>query len=213
MTDKKRFVNVTDAACPRAASGLHTVHSPLWNIANIAFNDTEIWPCFAFSPPSLHVSLPEGQTPFLAHSPLLLASTSMADSRQPEDGAPQWDSSGGQESTGTHGANGYSSSAYRTCQPGAAHMTTASYSARENGFNGELTGAHAVTAGKTCLNILIFFCFAWQAHLECTCIYKLLKQDNILGQWVHSLLITEDQLQVKGKGILGKPFLKPTNES
>lgn len=86
--------------------------------------------------------------PSFAHPPLLLASTSMADSRQPEDGAPQWDPSGGQEPAGTHGANGYSSSAYRTCQAGGAHVTTASYSARENGFNGELTGAQAVTAGK-----------------------------------------------------------------
>ncbi|KAE8299449.1 Microtubule-associated protein 2 [Larimichthys crocea] len=90
----------------------------------------------------------------LAHPPLLLASTSMADSRQPEDGAPQWDPSGGQEPAGTHGANGYSSAAYRTCQPGAAHMATASYSARENGFNGELTGAHAVTAEQVSARIV-----------------------------------------------------------
>ncbi|KAM9346982.1 microtubule-associated protein 2 [Symphorus nematophorus] len=78
----------------------------------------------------------------------------MADSRQPEDGAPQWDPSGGQEPTGTHGSNGYSSSAYRTCQPGAAHMATAPYSARENGFNGELTGAHAVTAEQVSARIV-----------------------------------------------------------
>ncbi|TKS67377.1 Microtubule-associated protein 2 [Collichthys lucidus] len=78
----------------------------------------------------------------------------MADSRQPEDGAPQWDPSGGQEPAGTHGANGYSSAAYRTCQPGAAHMATASYSARENGFNGELTGAHAVTAEQVSARIV-----------------------------------------------------------
>lgn len=101
--------------------------------------------------PSLLPPQPEGETPPLAHPPLLLASTSMADSRQPEDGAPQWDPSGGQEPAGTVGANGYSSSAYRTCQPGGAHMATGSYSARENGFNGELTGAPAITAGKTCL--------------------------------------------------------------
>lgn len=87
----------------------------------------------------------------------------MADSRQPEDGAPQWDPSGGQEPTGTHGANGYSSSSYRTCQPGGAHMAMASYSARENGFNGELTGAHAITAGKTYLlysDLSVFFYFS-----------------------------------------------------
>ncbi|XP_035459853.1 microtubule-associated protein 2 isoform X3 [Scophthalmus maximus] len=78
----------------------------------------------------------------------------MADSRQPEDGAPQWDPSGGQEPAGTHGANGYSSSAYRTCQAGGAHVTTASYSARENGFNGELTGAQAVTAEQVSARIV-----------------------------------------------------------
>ncbi|XP_042350672.1 microtubule-associated protein 2 [Plectropomus leopardus] len=78
----------------------------------------------------------------------------MADSRQPEDGAPQWDPSGGQEPTGTHGANGYSSSAYRTCQPGGAHMATGSYSARENGFNGELTGAPAITAEQVSARIV-----------------------------------------------------------
>uniref|UniRef100_A0A8D3A7I6 Microtubule-associated protein n=1 Tax=Scophthalmus maximus TaxID=52904 RepID=A0A8D3A7I6_SCOMX len=92
--------------------------------------------------------------PSFAHPPLLLASTSMADSRQPEDGAPQWDPSGGQEPAGTHGANGYSSSAYRTCQAGGAHVTTASYSARENGFNGELTGAQAVTAEQVSARIV-----------------------------------------------------------
>uniref|UniRef100_A0A3P8T568 Microtubule-associated protein 2 n=1 Tax=Amphiprion percula TaxID=161767 RepID=A0A3P8T568_AMPPE len=78
----------------------------------------------------------------------------MADSRQPEEGAPQWDPSGGQEPGGTHGANGYSSSAYRTCQPGGAHMATAPYSARENGFNGELTGAHAITAEQVSARIV-----------------------------------------------------------
>ncbi|XP_022597066.1 microtubule-associated protein 2-like [Seriola dumerili] len=78
----------------------------------------------------------------------------MADSRQPEDGTPQWDPSGGQEPAGTHGANGYSASAYRTCQPGGAHMAAASYSARENGFNGELTGAHAITAEQVSARIV-----------------------------------------------------------
>uniref|UniRef100_A0AAZ1XLH8 Microtubule-associated protein 2 n=1 Tax=Oreochromis aureus TaxID=47969 RepID=A0AAZ1XLH8_OREAU len=78
----------------------------------------------------------------------------MADSRQPEDGAPQWDPSGGQEPGGTHGANGYSSSAYRTCQPGGTHVATAPYSARENGFNGELTGAHAITAEQVSARIV-----------------------------------------------------------
>uniref|UniRef100_A0A3Q3BEQ6 Microtubule-associated protein n=1 Tax=Kryptolebias marmoratus TaxID=37003 RepID=A0A3Q3BEQ6_KRYMA len=78
----------------------------------------------------------------------------MADSQQPEDDAPQWDPSGGQEPGGTHGANGYSSSAYRTCQPGGAHMTTAPYTGRENGFNGELTGAHAITAEQVSARIV-----------------------------------------------------------
>ncbi|XP_047458017.1 microtubule-associated protein 2 [Mugil cephalus] len=78
----------------------------------------------------------------------------MADSRQPEDGAPQWDPSGGQEPGGTHGANGYSSSAYRSCQPSGAHVATAPYSARENGFNGELTGAHAITAEQVSARIV-----------------------------------------------------------
>ncbi|XP_029315229.1 microtubule-associated protein 2 [Cottoperca gobio] len=78
----------------------------------------------------------------------------MADSRQPEDGAPQWDPSGGQEPTDTHGANGYSSSAYRTCQPGGTHMATGSYSTRENGFNGELTGAPAITAEQVSARIV-----------------------------------------------------------
>lgn len=154
MTDKKRFVNVTNAAYPTVSSGLHGVHSSSWNGAKIRVGDrAECWPLLDLSP--LHplclpVLQPEGETPPhpLPTLPLLLASTSMADSRQPEDGAPQWDPSGGQEPTGTHGANGYSASAYRTCQPGGAHMATASYSARENGFNGELTGAHAITAGK-----------------------------------------------------------------
>ncbi|KAM8855189.1 microtubule-associated protein 2 isoform 2-T6 [Spinachia spinachia] len=78
----------------------------------------------------------------------------MADSRQPEDGAPQWDPSGGQEATGNHGANGFSSSAYRTCQPSGAHMATGPYSARENGFNGELTGAPAITAEQVSARIV-----------------------------------------------------------
>ncbi|TNN03140.1 hypothetical protein fugu_000169 [Takifugu bimaculatus] len=75
----------------------------------------------------------------------------MADSRQPED--PQWDPSGGSEPTGNRDANGYSTSGYRTCQPSAAHVDTSSYSTRENGFNGELTGAHAVTAVEDTTNL------------------------------------------------------------
>ncbi|XP_060944437.1 microtubule-associated protein 2 [Limanda limanda] len=78
----------------------------------------------------------------------------MADSRKPEDGAPQWDPSRGQEPAGTHGANGYPSSAFRTCQAGGAHLATSSYSARENGFNGELTGAPAITAEQVSARIV-----------------------------------------------------------
>lgn len=108
--------------------------------------------------PSLPVCIPEAETPTLAKPLRLLASISMADSRQPEDGTPQWDPSAGQEPGGTHGANGYSSSAYRTCQPGGTHVATAPYSARENGFNGELTGAHAITAGNVILPFVKGIC-------------------------------------------------------
>lgn len=89
-----------------------------------------------------------GKTPSFVHAPLAACHgrASMADSRQPED--RQWDPSGGSEPTGNRDANGYSTSGYRACQPSAAHVDTGSYSTRENGFNGELTGAHAVTAGK-----------------------------------------------------------------
>ncbi|XP_033990122.1 microtubule-associated protein 2 [Trematomus bernacchii] len=76
----------------------------------------------------------------------------MADSRKPEDGAPQWDPSGGQEAAGNHGANGYS--AYRTCQPGGTQMATGPYSTRENGFNGELSGAPAITAEQVSARIV-----------------------------------------------------------
>uniref|UniRef100_A0A8C6T2C7 Microtubule-associated protein 2 n=1 Tax=Neogobius melanostomus TaxID=47308 RepID=A0A8C6T2C7_9GOBI len=76
----------------------------------------------------------------------------MADGRQPEDSAPQCSPSGGQEANNPLGANGYSSS-FRTCQPGAI-MSTGPYSARENGFNGDLTGAHAVTAEQVSARIV-----------------------------------------------------------
>ncbi|KAK1903452.1 Microtubule-associated protein 2 [Dissostichus eleginoides] len=76
----------------------------------------------------------------------------MADSRKPEDGAPQWDPSGGQEAAGNHGANGYS--AYRTCQPGGTQMATGPYSTRENGFNGEHSGAPAITAEQVSARIV-----------------------------------------------------------
>ncbi|XP_077473860.1 microtubule-associated protein 2 isoform X2 [Stigmatopora argus] len=78
----------------------------------------------------------------------------MADDRQPEDGVAQWDASGAQPPTGSHGANGFSSSSYRTCQTGATHATSPSFSARENGFNGELTGAHAITAEQVSARIV-----------------------------------------------------------
>ncbi|XP_077583730.1 microtubule-associated protein 2 isoform X2 [Stigmatopora nigra] len=78
----------------------------------------------------------------------------MADDRQPEDGVAQWDASGAQPPTGSHGANGFSSSSYRTCQTGATQATSPSFSARENGFNGELTGAHAITAEQVSARIV-----------------------------------------------------------
>lgn len=48
---------------------------------------------------------------------------------------------------GNRDANGYPTPGYRSCQP-SGHVDAGSYSTRENGFNGEVTGAHAVTAGK-----------------------------------------------------------------
>ncbi|XP_023806924.1 microtubule-associated protein 2 [Oryzias latipes] len=87
----------------------------------------------------------ESRQRFLVQPLWLLACTSMADSRQPEDTVPQWDPSGGQEPGSPLGANGYPSSVYRT---------TAPYSTRENGFNGELTGAQAVTAEQVSARIV-----------------------------------------------------------
>ncbi|XP_061924854.1 microtubule-associated protein 2 isoform X2 [Entelurus aequoreus] len=78
----------------------------------------------------------------------------MADDRQPEDGASQWDAAGGQEPSGTHGANGFSSSSYRSCQSAGSHAPSVPFSGRENGFNGELTGAHAVTAEQVSARIV-----------------------------------------------------------
>lgn len=135
---------MTDAVCPLVCTLFILLYDTLLILQLIMLPP--------FLPPSLHVSQPEGETPPRAHSSLLLASTSMADSRKPEDGAPQWDPSGGQEAAGNHGANGYS--AYRTCQPSGTQMATGPYSTRENGFNGELSGAPAITAGKICLKYL-----------------------------------------------------------
>ncbi|CAL8342200.1 unnamed protein product [Boreogadus saida] len=82
----------------------------------------------------------------------------MADGQRSEDSAPQWNPSGRQDPSAPHGANGFSSSsstttttssssssasAYRACQPGATGPFS---SARENGFNGVMSGAHPVTA-------------------------------------------------------------------
>ncbi|XP_061735856.1 microtubule-associated protein 2 isoform X3 [Nerophis ophidion] len=78
----------------------------------------------------------------------------MADDRQPEDGASQWDPAGGPEPSGTHGANGFSSSSYRSCQSAGSHPPSVPFSGRENGFNGELTGAHAVTAEQVSARIV-----------------------------------------------------------
>ncbi|XP_056145330.1 microtubule-associated protein 2 [Lampris incognitus] len=75
----------------------------------------------------------------------------MADSQQPEDGTPQWCPSGGQDPLGPHGANAYSSSTYRACQPGGGHMAAAPY---PNGFNGDMAGAHAITAEQVSARIV-----------------------------------------------------------
>ncbi|XP_076025925.1 microtubule-associated protein 2 [Genypterus blacodes] len=77
----------------------------------------------------------------------------MADSQQPEEGTPQWNPAAGQEPANTHGANGYTSSTFRTCQPGGTHVSAA-YSAQENGFNGDLTGAPAITAEQVSARIV-----------------------------------------------------------
>ncbi|RXN31384.1 microtubule-associated 2-like protein [Labeo rohita] len=78
----------------------------------------------------------------------------MADGRQPEDSGPQWSSPGAQGSSppGGHGENGFSST-YRTCQPGGAHAGSATSYAKENGFNGDLTSGHAVTAVEDSANL------------------------------------------------------------
>uniref|UniRef100_A0A674F280 Microtubule-associated protein 2 n=1 Tax=Salmo trutta TaxID=8032 RepID=A0A674F280_SALTR len=76
----------------------------------------------------------------------------MADGRQREDSPPQWDPSGAQDPSPppAHGANGYPPS-YRACQPGTAHgEAPPSYTARENGFNGD----HAVTAEQVSARIV-----------------------------------------------------------
>ncbi|CAL8266890.1 unnamed protein product [Lota lota] len=95
----------------------------------------------------------------------------MADGQRSEDSAPQWNPSGRQDPSASHaaphGANGFSSSsstttttssssssstsAYRACQPGATGLFS---SARENGFNGDMSGAHPVTAEQVSARIV-----------------------------------------------------------
>ncbi|XP_063069520.1 proline-, glutamic acid- and leucine-rich protein 1-like [Engraulis encrasicolus] len=71
----------------------------------------------------------------------------MADGRQPDDSAPQWAPPGAQgppppaSAATAHGENGFSSS-YRACQP------------KENGFNGDMTSGHAVTAEQVSARIV-----------------------------------------------------------
>ncbi|KAL1267570.1 hypothetical protein QQF64_032933 [Cirrhinus molitorella] len=79
----------------------------------------------------------------------------MADGRQPEDSGPQWSSPGAQGSSSPsgHGENGFSST-YRTCQPAGAHAGSATSYAKENGFNGDLTSGHAVTAEQVSARIV-----------------------------------------------------------
>ncbi|KAM3862380.1 microtubule-associated protein 2 [Diretmus argenteus] len=76
----------------------------------------------------------------------------MADGRQPEDGAPRWDPSGGPNPSGTRGANGYTSSS--SSSSGCHVAATPFSSTRENGFNGDVTGAHAVTAEEVSARIV-----------------------------------------------------------
>ncbi|KAG7467540.1 hypothetical protein MATL_G00154860 [Megalops atlanticus] len=79
----------------------------------------------------------------------------MADGRQPEDSTPQWGPPGAQDPVppAGHSENGYSS--YRACQPGGAHSVSAPYSAtKENGFNGDLSGGHMVTAEQVSARIV-----------------------------------------------------------
>ncbi|XP_062389775.1 microtubule-associated protein 2 [Sardina pilchardus] len=71
----------------------------------------------------------------------------MADGRQPDDSAPQWAPPGGAQgppAPAAHGENGFSSS-YRACQPGGP---------KENGFNGDLSSGHAVTAEQVSARIV-----------------------------------------------------------
>ncbi|XP_041922830.1 microtubule-associated protein 2 isoform X16 [Alosa sapidissima] len=71
----------------------------------------------------------------------------MADGRQPDDSAPQWASPGGAQgppASAAHGENGFSPS-YRACQPGGP---------KENGFNGDLSSGHAVTAEQVSARIV-----------------------------------------------------------
>ncbi|XP_031415653.1 microtubule-associated protein 2 isoform X15 [Clupea harengus] len=70
----------------------------------------------------------------------------MADGRQPDDSTPQWAPPGAQgpPASAAHGENGFSSS-YRACQPGGP---------KENGFNGDLSSGHAVTAEQVSARIV-----------------------------------------------------------
>ncbi|KAG9349756.1 hypothetical protein JZ751_028204, partial [Albula glossodonta] len=79
----------------------------------------------------------------------------MADGRQPEDSTPQWGPPGAQDPVPPgHSENGYSSS-YRSCQPGGANSVTSPYAtAKENGFNGDLSGGHEVTAEQVSARIV-----------------------------------------------------------
>ncbi|XP_048834904.1 microtubule-associated protein 2 isoform X3 [Brienomyrus brachyistius] len=76
----------------------------------------------------------------------------MADSRQPKDSSPQWGPPGTAEQglAAGHDDNDYSS--YRSFQPGAAAAPYSS--ARENGFNGDLSGGHMVTAEQVSARIV-----------------------------------------------------------
>ncbi|KAJ8415197.1 hypothetical protein AAFF_G00008950 [Aldrovandia affinis] len=102
-------------------------------------------------PPQLQPTLSVRREPHPPSAP----SVAMADGRQPEDNTPQWGPPGAQDPVppAGHNENGYSS--YRACQPGGASSVATPYAAaKENGFNGDLSGGHAVTAEQVSARIV-----------------------------------------------------------
>ncbi|KAL4618099.1 microtubule-associated protein 2-like isoform X4 [Arapaima gigas] len=97
------------------------------------------------SAPKIHPSCQQGEN--------LL--NNMADGRQPTDSTPQWGHLGAQDSSSStgHGENDYSS--YRTFHAGGSHADTTPYTdTRENGFNGDFSDGHMVTAEQVSARIV-----------------------------------------------------------